>query len=175
MNRAILFFISLSASLSHADQISVDAPLSEKSKSEIMSLLKNGVSDGTITKLQQSQTVKWLDYVPCVGVDRTLSNTEKSKLSEAIARQMGPEKVEIYESFKNGGWSIIYASAGIGDTPFLFYLGDPTKAVHPVTVWSGAATFFETAEISEWVVSEAKGIPLELANCFAWHVTLGRW
>lgn len=54
----------------------------------------------------------------------------------------------------------------------MFYSNAPVDGGHPVTLWSGAATIFETSEVEQWVKENAPGIPARVASCFAWHVTL---
>ncbi len=59
------------------------------------------------------------------------------------------------------------------DEEFLFYSHDPLTSA-PVTMWSGAAAYFEEHEIKIWTLRNAPGIPPKLASCFAWHVTKDR-
>jgi hypothetical protein len=68
---------------------------------------------------------------------------------------------------------IFFVETHVSDEPFLFYSGDPL-ANRYVTIWSGAARIDEEQDIYDWVIVNAPGIPVELAKCFAWHVTKGR-
>jgi hypothetical protein len=67
-------------------------------------------------------------------------------------------------------WSIIYIDAWDSESEYLFYSRSPfgTRAI---TSWSRAATPFEEVSIKHWALSNAPGIPLLLASCFAWKVT----
>jgi len=58
----------------------------------------------------------------------------------------------------------------VSDNPFLFYSGDPATS-HYVALWSGGAKRDEANEIEAWTLKNARGIPKELASCFAWYVT----
>lgn len=107
---------------------------------------------------------------PCTGVDRSLSPARKQALKLAIAKQLKLENPEIVKSFQAKGWFIIHVATGVSDDMFLFYNGDPINHT-AVTDWGGAAAIDETDEIKAWVIENAKGIPDELATCFAWHVT----
>ncbi len=110
---------------------------------------------------------------PCDGVDRSLTPERKAAFSIAIAKQLHLRKVDVWEAFQFGGWSIIYVDVPEADPPFLFYSHDP-RTSSPVTMWSGAAAYFEEQEIKTWTLKNAPGIPPKLANCFAWHVTKDR-
>jgi hypothetical protein len=63
--------------------------------------------------------------------------------------------VDVYQSFRNNGWTIVYVNTYISDEPYFFYSGDPVKAKRPITAWSGAAFVFETTEIKDWVLKNA--------------------
>ncbi|MHB8717046.1 MAG: hypothetical protein ACYC9H_13695 [Sulfuricaulis sp.] len=110
---------------------------------------------------------------PCDGVDRSLTEARKTSLAQAMAMQLNIESAEILQSFRYRSWYIIYVNTHVSDNSFLFFGGDPTKSRY-LTVWSGAATVHEEPEIKQWVINNAKGIPLKLAGCFAWHVTKDR-
>ncbi len=129
--------------------------------------------DKDITQQQYEQSVFWLNATPCDGVDRGLTARQQTQLGAAIAKQQKMEKVTVYAWFKRDGWFVVFSDASVGDSPYFFYSKDPMKGAKPITTWSGAATIFETSEVAEWVKKNAPGIPERLANCFAWHVTLG--
>lgn len=109
---------------------------------------------------------------PCDGIDRSLTQERKAALAPALAKQLKVASVDVFKSFKEGGWSIFYVGTHVSDEPFLFYKGDPMKT-HYITTWSGAAGWSEEQEMVDWTVKNVPGIPLHLANCFAWHVTQG--
>ena len=110
---------------------------------------------------------------PCAGVSRDLTSQRKAALAPEIAKQLRVRSVDVLQSFRLGGWEIIYVSTGESDEPFLFYSGDPLKSGY-ITLWSGAATIHEEQAIKGWTLKNAPGIPRKLAACFAWHVTKDR-
>lgn len=120
----------------------------------------------TALSAQTSQTAA----SPCDGIDRSLTIRRKTMLARIIARQMSFSRVNVEQSFRYGGWSIIYFSTPDAESAYLFYSGDPRR-VHYVTTWSGVALPEEQEEIRKGVVKDAPGIPSRLASCFAWHVT----
>jgi hypothetical protein len=107
---------------------------------------------------------------PCDGVDRNLASERKAELAPGIAKELKVKKVMVLDSFQFGGWSIIYVGTFETDEVFLFYANDPLKN-SSVTTWGGVALKSEEQEIRDWTIKNAPGIPLKLANCFAWHVT----
>jgi len=110
---------------------------------------------------------------PCGGVDRSLTNDRKAILAHGIARQLHVQSVDVLQSFRAGGWTIIYVDSHDADEAFLFYSHDPLTGSY-ITLWSGAATRDEEQAIKKWTLKNAPGIPQKLANCFAWHVTKDR-
>ena len=155
-----------------ADLATGEPPLTDENKTHRVHILGEALRNKDITQEQYQQSVSWVNATPCDDVDRSLTAKRQTQLELAIAREQGRKKVRISESFKRDGWLILFTDAGEGDEPYLFYSGDPVKGARPVTAWSGAATIFETSEISQWVKKNVTGIPDSLANCFAWHVTL---
>jgi hypothetical protein len=109
----------------------------------------------------------------CTDVDRTLSKERVKALGPIIAKQLGAKHAEISQSFRFGGWIILYVSTGEADDAYVFYSGDPMRSNY-VTLWSGAAREDENKEIQDWTLKNAPGIPRTLASCFAWHVTKDR-
>lgn len=110
---------------------------------------------------------------PCNGVDRSLSSNRKLALAPKIAKELYVASVDVLQSFRSHGWSIIYVDTHESDETFLFYPGDPMTARY-VTLWGGAATIYEEGEIEKWVLKNVPKIPRKLARCFAWHVTHDR-
>lgn len=110
---------------------------------------------------------------PCTGIDRVVSKEWKAELEPVLAKQLNLPSVELLQSYKHGGWTILYLRTGNSDEPFLFFRADPRKSKY-VTEWSGAARQSEGKEIEEWAIKNAPGIPKKLASCFAWHVTQDR-
>ncbi|MDD5334069.1 MAG: hypothetical protein PHS32_10000 [Rhodoferax sp.] len=174
MRHLLLFTLALLALCARADQSATEPPLSEKSKAQALQVLTEALADKAISRQQYDEALAWVRLSPCDGVNRSLSAARKLQLGQAIARQQKLKKVDIYQSFSEAGWSIIYVGTHVSDNGYFFYSGDPLAAAHPVNVWGGAAMVFETTEIAQWVSSNVKGIPARLAKCFAWHVTLNR-
>ena len=106
-------------------------------------------------------------------MDRTLPKERTKALGQVIAKQLDAKQAEISQSFRFGGWSILYVSTGEADDAFVFYSGDPMRSKY-VTLWGGVALENEEREIRAWTLKNARGIPRTLSNCFAWHVTKER-
>jgi hypothetical protein len=110
---------------------------------------------------------------PCDGITRTFTTAEKAAVAPAIAKQLQLSSVDVLQSFQLGNWSVIYVGTHQSDNAFLFYSHDPRTSRY-VTLWGGAAQSDEEQAIEDWTVKNAHGIPLQLAKCFAWHVTKDR-
>jgi hypothetical protein len=109
----------------------------------------------------------------CSGVDRTLTKERGKILALSIAHQLDAKHAEVSQSFRFGGWSILYVSTGEADDAYVFYAADPMRNKY-VTLWGGVALENEEQEILSWTLKSAPGIPGTLARCFAWHVTKDR-
>lgn len=110
---------------------------------------------------------------PCDLVRRDLSESERTEWAGAIARQLNVPRVTILQVFELRDWKIVYVDTPSSDPPFIFFHGTPDK-VHYVTLWSGGARADEEASIRAWAIKSAPGIPSDLAECFAWHVSKDR-
>jgi len=110
---------------------------------------------------------------PCDGMTGSLSAKYKALLAPKIAKELRVKAVDVLQSFRSQRWRIIYVDTHESDETFVFYDGNPLTS-HYVTLWGGAATIYEEQQIEEWVLNNAKNIPIQLANCFAWHVTHDR-
>ncbi|HVT98900.1 MAG TPA: hypothetical protein VHE33_15450, partial [Acidobacteriaceae bacterium] len=109
----------------------------------------------------------------CSGVDRTLSKERAEAFEPSVARQLRAKQVDIMQSFRFRGWSILYVDPHQSEEVFVFYSSNPMRTNY-VTLWSGAAREDEQDQIRAWTIKNAPGIPHALANCFAWHVTRDR-
>ena len=174
MNKLLASLLLLLAFSAQAGELSSAKPIQQQKKKRVGQVLKDVLSDKTITQREYEQALVWLNSTPCKDVDRSLSESRKKELASAILKQEGLERVNVLQSYKSDGWTILYVNTYISDEPYLFYSGDPIMAKRPITAWSGAATVFETSEIRDWVLKNTPGIPDRLASCFAWHVTLNR-
>ncbi len=110
---------------------------------------------------------------PCDSVRRDFAESQRVQWAGAIARQLNVPSVTVLQAFELGGWKIVYVATARSDPSFLFFHGAPDK-VHYVTLWSGGARADEEASIRTWAMKSAPGIPSDLAECFAWHVTKAR-
>ncbi|HBG05392.1 MAG TPA: hypothetical protein DDY22_07530 [Geobacter sp.] len=151
-----------------------EPPLSESDKATVKQGLADAVKSKRITQQQYTQALSWVDAAPCEGIERDVTIKGKANLANAIKKQLRLKTVDVLQTFRSEGWTIVYVDTKVSDEPYLFYSGDPVLARKPVTQWSGAAMIFETSEVERWVLDNAPGIPKRLAACFAWHVTLNR-
>jgi hypothetical protein len=174
MKRILIYILLLIACSVCSAFGASESPLSEDDKTRIIQVLKDVLKLKIITQEQYNKQIEWVNSTPCDGVDRSLAESKKDGLAKAIAKQLQLTTVDVLQSFKADGWSIIYVDTHVSDEAYLFYSSDPIAAAQPVTEWSGAATVFETSEIEQWILENAPGIPKRLASCFAWHVTLNR-
>ena len=110
---------------------------------------------------------------PCDGIDRSLSGADKTALASDVAAQLHVPSVDVLQSFRTGTWRVLYVDSHTADPAFLFYAGAPASDKY-VTLWSGGAAADEEPAIRRWVSANAHGIPEQLADCFAFHVTKDR-
>ncbi len=172
--KLLAFALLIAASCAQADQGGVEPALSEASRTSALKTLEAALQDKDISKQQYDSAISWVSSTPCAGVSRSLSSERKRELGRAIAKQEKLKKVDVYQSFSDTGWNIIYVGTRVSDNGYFFYSSNPIAAARPITVWGGAAMAFETSEIEQWVLANVPGIPARLAKCFAWHVTLNR-
>ena len=74
--------------------------------------------------------------LPCDGVDRGLMDARKSALASVLAGQLHASTVDVRDSLSASGWNIVYVDTHEADEAFLFFSGDPLRAI---TLLSGAA------------------------------------
>ena len=110
---------------------------------------------------------------PCSGVDRSLPASLTAAVTPAIIAELHDPGASVMQSFRYGGWAILYVNTAKSDPPFLFYQRDPRLGAS-VAQWGGAAMASEQAEVERWTLAHASGIPPRLASCFAYHVTQDR-
>jgi hypothetical protein len=107
---------------------------------------------------------------PCDGVSSALTEERSAELAPVIAGQLHINKARIVGLLRYAGWYIIHAETPASDPPFLFFNGDPIHHTY-VALWSGGAKVGEGSNIERWALKNAKGIPTQLASCFAYQVT----
>jgi hypothetical protein len=121
---------------------------------------------------------------PCRGIDRRLTAQQKIELAPIVLRQLNekrPERqgltyvtsVDVLRSFRFQSWTILYVAPDNADEAFLFYSHDPMKSNY-VTLDAGSVPFFEEPEIESNIIKMVPGIPVKLAECYAWYFTRGR-
>lgn len=150
----------------------LNSALAPEEQARLLKVFAEALQNKTITQQQYEQSAAWVKANPCRQVHRKLTAKQRALLETAIAKQQKQEKVSVFATFRSGGWSIVFSDAGNSDSPYFFYSSNPATGAKPITVWAGGATIFETTEIADWVKQNAPGIPKQLADCFAWHVTL---
>lgn len=99
--------------------------------------------------------------------------SKRADWAVAIAEQLDVRNATVLQAFGANDWKIVYVKIPYSDSPFLFFHGAPERT-HFVTLWSGGARTDEKASIRSWIAKNALGIPSNLADCFAWHVTEDR-
>ncbi|MDD2686288.1 MAG: hypothetical protein PHY62_09045 [Gallionella sp.] len=109
---------------------------------------------------------------PCDGVDFSLSEERKTRLAPIIAQQHGAEAVEILKSYSYRSWHIFFVNRYVADDMYFFFRSDPSQSKY-LSTWSGDTSHTNEQELKQYVIKKAKGIPSELAGCFAWRVTHG--
>jgi len=149
-----------------------NSALAPEDQARLLKIITEALQDKNITQQQYEQSAAWIKANPCRLVDRKLTAKQRALLEAAIAKQQKLKKVSVFATFRSYGWSIVFSDAGNSDSSYFFYSRNPVTGAEPVTAWAGGATIFETTEIAEWVKQNAPGIPLRLADCFAWQVTL---
>lgn len=154
-----------------AEPVVNEPPLTLENKARLLQIIDEALRDNYITERQYGEAVYWVNGNPCGGVDRQLTTSMQVQLEVAIAKEQKRQAVKVFKSFQYGFWSVLFTNASDGDEPYMFYSKSPLSGGHPVTLWAGAATIFETSEVAQWVRENAPGIPVKLAECFAWHVT----
>ena len=123
---------------------------------------------------------------PCDGIDRSFPDATKRAYLPAVERHLNAQLgrslgktiklavPDFLERLHQGRWHIVYVNDHVTDEPYLFYDQPPTLSKGYRFVWAGAAADDEGPDIVEWLKAQAPDMPLALAQCFAWHVTLER-
>ena len=156
------------------DASAQSAVLPEKAKVRILQSAAELLRDGSITREQHVDLVHWVGARPCRNVQMRASTARLQAVASAISKTEGFPNSHVLAYYAAAGWFVVYTDASAGDERYLLYRGDPASGIKSKLSWSGAATMFETTEIRDWVVRDAPGVPRQLADCFAWQVTLGQ-
>jgi hypothetical protein len=176
MHRPV-FFVALLTYLCSPAPASADTQdslgLSAAARARVVRVVDEARQNRNITQKQREDTMRWIEKAPCRAVTKNLTSAQRDALARAIASQYGRGEVKILDYLEYKGWIVVSTDAKPGVTPYLFYSKSPVQGGKAITSWSGAATVFETQEMYEWTKAAVSRIPLSLAACFAWQVTLG--
>lgn len=118
------------------------------------------LSKGRVPREKQelaSETRAW-SASPCDSIDRSLTDKSRAEWAHVIEKQLHAKRVDVLQSFRFEGWSIIYVDSREADETFLFYSHSPLRN-HYVTMWSGAARKNEYQSFRAWTRKNAPRIP----------------
>ena len=166
---AILTLITVAVAAGGPD---AHGPLGAEEQVRLRALLKEARDSGSATQVQFIATSARLGTDPCKHVNRELTASDQAQLELALAKNLQIPNVEVYSRLSIGKWLVIHSNVSPGDPTYGFYSSDPLKGGKPVAFWSGGAPFFEVGDIAKWASDNVPGVPEELAECFAWSVTL---
>jgi hypothetical protein len=107
---------------------------------------------------------------PCSNVNERLSPGEAERFGRVASAQLKMPGSKVSKVLRQGGWQIILAEPQEADPAYIFYAG-AVSPKHFRTFWAGAARLDEEGEILDWTKRSAQGIPIHLAECFAFRVT----
>ncbi len=110
---------------------------------------------------------------PCTKHQRYLPPEQTARLQSLVSKQLDIPSISVLATFAFDTWLVLYIDTHRSDEVFLFYPADPSTVSYS-TMWSGAASRAESKAIESWALTNAKGIPRPLAQCFAWYATAGR-
>lgn len=102
----------------------------------------------------------------CAGVDRALSDEDKSSLVAVVARQLQLRGVKLLQSWRSESWQVLHIAARDADNSFVFFAGDPRSERYRDAIGEFALPEGEAA-IRHWLQQNLKGIPAPLAACVA--------
>ncbi len=148
-------------------------PLSEPQRERFRTLAIEARQSGDASPKQYADVISRLAGDPCRNVAHELSETERTALEAELSRSLSLPSVQVYARLKLGNWAVIYSNISPGDPTYAFFSADPLSGGKPVEFWSGGGPFYEVGDISEWASENVPGVPKELAECFAWYVTMG--
>lgn len=148
-------------------------PLSEPQRERFRALVIEARDSGDASPKQYADVIARLEADPCENVVHELSAPERSALEAGLSRSLSLPAVQVYARLKLGDWSVIYSDISPGDPTYGFFQADPLSGGVPVEYWSGGAPFYEVGDIFDWTTANVPGVPKELAECFAWYVTMG--
>ena len=148
-------------------------PLAEPERERLRVLVVEALNSGDATQEQYENVVLRLNSDPCKLASNNLTDDEKDRLEGALSLSMSISSVEVYSWMSLESWYVVHSNISPGDATFGFFSSNPMGGAKPIAFWAGAAAFYEVGEISEWVTEHVPGAPRELAECFAWSMTMG--
>lgn len=102
----------------------------------------------------------------CAGVDRTLSEEDRSGLGAVVARQLQLRGVKLLQSLRSESWQVLHIAARDADNSFVFFAGDPRSERYRDAIGEFALPEGEAA-IRRWLQENLKDMPQPLAACVA--------
>jgi hypothetical protein len=109
----------------------------------------------------------------CRAVDTSLSNEEGRSEAARVARALerNPGSLTFTGAMRQGEWTLVWATPDDREAGIFFL----RRRAEPelVETWGGVATPEEREEIVQWALGLPGGPPVELARCFAAHVSSG--
>ena len=110
---------------------------------------------------------------PCDNVDRSLTDTSKTVLAPVIASQLHAKKVDVLQSYRFDGWTILYVNSHDSDETFL--LSPTTRSITVTSQCGVVPRHGMRSKASESGHSKTLQVSLgSWLSCFAWHVTSDR-
>ena len=114
---------------------------------------------------------------PCDGIwQKSLTvGTALVESEQVRSRFAFPQgKRRVYEHMGVGPWHIVWADWDISE-PGAHIIRKDAQGIRLIENWGGVALRDEADDVERWAMSLDQGFPGELAHCFAWYVTIGRY
>ena len=94
-------------------------------------------------------------------------------MENALSESFSLASVDVFSTFQFGSWFVIYSDSSPGDPTYGLFPSDPRQGGEPIKFWAGGDAFYAVGDIAEWTIANVPGVPEELAECFAWSLTMG--
>jgi hypothetical protein len=114
---------------------------------------------------------------PCDGIWQHSVRTAEVMLMHhrlPIPKKGLPPQSHVYEHMVSGPWHIVFLEFEQNE-PSAYFLMKDGGAVRFVTEWGGVASEDERSDVEKWALGVDRKFPGNLAECFAWYVTIGRY
>ncbi|MCB1607347.1 MAG: hypothetical protein KDI71_10270 [Xanthomonadales bacterium] len=149
------------------------SPLTESDKERFRVLVAEALASEDANQKQYDDVIMRLDADPCRNVDVLVSKEEERELENALSESFSLASVDVFSTFQFGSWFVIYSDISPGDPTYGFFPSDPRQGGEPIKFWAGGDAFYAVGDIAEWTIANVPGVPEELAECFAWSLTMG--